>query len=97
MDFEQKGVNENVDYRDCIIVYKSGQAIILKANRLAIENEKKFVYVYDNENVMAIVALDEIKTVLFADTCGSEMTQIILDAINGVKDMTLECDVRACL
>ena len=78
-----------MEYRDCIIVYKSGQAIILKANRLAIENEKKFVYVYDNENVMAIVALDEIKTVLFADAGGPEMAQAMVDAINGVEQMTL--------
>ena len=79
-----------MEYRDCIIVYKSGQAIILKANRLAIENEKKFAYVYDNENVMAIVALDEIKTVLFADMGDAEAAKAMVDAINGVKQMTLE-------
>ena len=78
-----------MEYRDCIIVYKDGQAIILKANKLAIENEKKFAYVYDNENVMAIVALDEIKTVLFADIGAAEIAQAMVDAINGVKQMTL--------
>ena len=85
-----------MEYRDCIIVYKDGQAIILKANRLAIENEKKFAYVYDNESVMAIVALDEIKTVLFADTGGPEMAQAMVDAINGVKHVTFD-DIGVCL
>ena len=79
-----------MEYRDCIIVYKDGQAIILKANRLAIENEKKFAYVYDNESVMAIVALDEIKTVLFADIGDAEVAKAMVDAINGVKQKTLE-------
>ena len=59
-----------IEYQDCIIVYKNGKGIALRATRLTVENADKLITVYDGDDLMAIVPLDEIKTVLFVD-CGS--------------------------
>ena len=66
------GVRERVmkiEHKDCIIVYKKGRGISLRATRLTVENSDKMVTVYNGDDLMAIVPLDEIKTVVFAD-CG---------------------------
>jgi len=62
-----------IEYQDCIIVYKNGKGISLRATRLTVENSDKLITVYNGDDLMAIVPLDEIKTVVFAD-CGSADT-----------------------
>ncbi len=59
-----------IEHQDCIIVYKNGKGISLRATRLTVENADKLITVYNGDDLMAIVPLDEIKTVVFAD-CGS--------------------------
>ena len=60
----------DIEYQDCIIVYKHGKGIALRATRLTVENTDKMITVYDGDNLVALVPLDEIKTVVYAD-CGS--------------------------
>lgn len=58
-----------IEHKDCIIVYKKGRGISLRATRLTVENSDKMITVYNGDDLMAIVPIDEIKTVIFAD-CG---------------------------
>lgn len=58
-----------IEHKDCIIVYKKGRSISLRATRLTVENSDKMITVYNGDDLMAIVPIDEIKTVIFAD-CG---------------------------
>ena len=70
-----------MDYKDCIIIYKNGSAVTLRANKLTACSEKNVVYVYDNDSIIAIINMEYVKTVLF-DVCGD--AQAMVDAINGV-------------
>lgn len=51
-------------------MYKNGKGISLRATRLTVENADKLITVYNGDDLMAIVPLNEIKTVIFAN-CGS--------------------------
>ncbi len=61
-----------MDYKDCVIIYKSGIGITLRATRLTVVNEDKVFIVYDGSEVMAIVPFSEIKTMLFCDVADAE-------------------------
>lgn len=61
-----------MEYKDCVIIYKSGKGLSLRASRLTVVNEDKVFIVYDGSDVMAIVPFSEIKTVLFCDAADAE-------------------------
>ena len=60
------------EYKDCVIVYKTGKGLCLRATKLTVHNADKFAVVWDNDNVMAIVPFAEIKTILFCDITDAE-------------------------
>ncbi len=53
------------EYKDCLIIYKTGKGIVLRATKLTVQNADKFAVVYDGENIMAMVPFAEIKTIIF--------------------------------
>ena len=59
-------------YKDCVIIYKTGKGLKLRATKMTVVNEDKVFIVFDGSNVMAIVPFDEIKTVLFCDMADAE-------------------------
>ena len=61
-----------MEYKDCVIIYKTGNGISLRATRLTVENKDKMIVVYNGNDIMAIVPFDEIKTVLFCDMADAE-------------------------
>lgn len=72
------------EYRDCVIVYKHGKGIALRATRLTVENSDGLITVYDGDDLMAIVSLSEIKTVVFADCGGCDSIQAMIEAISNI-------------
>ena len=79
------GARERVmemEYQDCIIVYKNGKGISLRATRLTVENADKMITVYNGDDLMAIVPLDEIKTVVFADCGGADAIGQLIETIS---------------
>lgn len=68
-------------HKDCIIVYRNGKSIRLRATSVPVGDA--IATVYENGSVMAVVPLDLIKTILFCDIADA---QTIVDAINGVDD-----------
>ena len=71
-----------IEYKDCIIVYKNGEGISLRATRLTVENADKLITVYNGDDLMAIVPLDEIKTVVFADCGSADAIGTLIEAIS---------------
>jgi len=61
-----------MNYKDCIIIYKTGNGFKLRATKLTVVNEDKVFIVFDGSDVMAIIPFDEIKTVLFCDMADAE-------------------------
>ena len=61
-----------MNYKDCVIIYKTGKGVVLRATKLTVVNEDKVFIVYDGSDVMAIVPFDEIKTVLFCNIADVE-------------------------
>ena len=61
-----------MEYKDCVIVYKTGKGVVLRATKLTVVNEDKVFIVFDGSDVMAIVPFDEIRTVLFCDVADAE-------------------------
>lgn len=61
-----------MNYKDCVIIYKTGKGVVLRATRLTVVNEDKVFIVYDGSDVMAIIPFDEIKTVLFCDMADAD-------------------------
>lgn len=70
--------------RDCIIVYKHGKGIALRATRLTVENTEGLITVYDGDDLMAIVPLAEIKTVVFANCGDCQSIQAMIEAISNI-------------
>lgn len=69
--------------KDCVIVYKNGKGIALRATRMTVEDaDGMMVTVYDDNGLMAIVPLAEIKTVIFADCGTAEMINSMIEAIS---------------
>ena len=71
-----------MEHGDCIIVYKNGKGISLRATRLAVENTNKMITVYNDDDLMAIAPLDEVKTVIFADCGNAENVKAMIEAIS---------------
>ena len=71
-----------MEHGDCIIVYKNGKGISLRATRLAVENTDKMITVYNGEDLMAIAPLDEVKTAIFADCGDVENIKAMIEAIS---------------
>ena len=61
-----------MNYKDCVIIYKTGKGLKLRATKLTVVNEDKVFIVFDGSDVMAIIPFDEIKTVLFCDMADAE-------------------------
>lgn len=72
------------DHKDCIIVYKHGKGIALRATRLTVENAEGLITVYNGDDLMAIVPLAEIKTVVFADFGDVDSIQAMIEAISNI-------------
>ena len=70
-----------MEHRDCIIVYKNGKGISLRATRLTAENADKMITVYNGDDLMAIVPLDEVKTVIFADCGDADGIKALMEAM----------------
>lgn len=70
-----------MEHRDCIIVYKNGKGISLRATRLTVENAGKMITVYNGDDLMAIVPLDEVKTVIFADCGDADGIKALMEAM----------------
>lgn len=68
-------------YKDCIIVYKSGKGIVLRATKMTVINKDNVILVYDGDVIMAVVPLSEIKTVMF---CEASNAAKLCEAISGV-------------
>lgn len=67
-----------MNYKDCVIIYKTGKGLKLRATRLTVVNEDKVFIVFDGSDVMAIVPFDEIRTVLFCDvTDADELIEVL--------------------
>lgn len=71
-----------IEHKDCIIVYKHGKGIALRATRLTVENAEGLITVYNGDDIMAIVPLSEIKTVVFADCGDARNVQSMIEAIS---------------
>lgn len=79
------GARERVmemEYKDCIIVYKNGKGISLRATRMTVENADKMITVYNGDDLMAVVPLDKIKTVVFADCGDAAAISELMEAIS---------------
>ncbi len=61
-----------MNYKDCVIIYKTGKGVVLRAAKLTVVNEDKVFIVYNGYDVMAIVPFDEIKTGLFCNMADAE-------------------------
>lgn len=61
-----------MEYKDCVIIYKTGMGLKLLATKLTVVNEDKVFIVYDGSDVMAIIPFSEIKTVLFCNAADAE-------------------------
>lgn len=71
-----------MEYKDCVIIYKTGKGVVLRATKLTVVNEDKVFIVYDGSDVMAIVPFDEIKTVLFCDMADAkELCEVLGGAL----------------
>lgn len=69
-----------MDYKDCIIVYKTGKGIYLRATKLTVLSADKFAIVYNGDDVMAIVPFDEIKTIMFCDMADAQALMDVIGA-----------------
>ena len=69
-------------YKDCVIVYKSGKGVVLRATKLTVQNADKFAVVYDGDSVMAIIPFSEIRTVLFCDVTDADK---LIEVLGGEK------------
>ena len=67
-----------MNYKDCVIVYKTGKGLKLRATKLTVVNEDKVFIVFDGSDVMAIIPFSEIRTVLFCDeTDADELIKVL--------------------
>lgn len=61
-----------MNYKDCVIIYKTGKGLKLRATKLTVVNEDKVFIVFDGSDVMAIIPFSEIRTVLFCDMADAD-------------------------
>lgn len=72
----------DTEYHDCVIVYKNGKGIALRSTRFTVENDDKLIIVYNCDDIMAIIPLDQIKTLVFADCGDPEDISKLIEAIS---------------
>ena len=70
-----------MNYKDCIIVTKNNRGISLRATKLTVQNNDQVIVIYDDEDIMGIFSMSEIKAVIFAYIGDEQMVQNIMDAI----------------
>ncbi|MBQ1778053.1 MAG: hypothetical protein IIZ93_07845 [Acidaminococcaceae bacterium] len=70
-----------MNYKDCIIVTKENRGIALRATKLTVQNNDQVIVIYDDEDIMGIFSMSEIKAVIFADLGDGQMAQSMIDAI----------------
>ena len=70
-----------MNYKDCIIVTKENRGIALRATKLTVQNNDQVIVIYDDEDIMGIFSMSEIKAVIFAQLGDGEMVQSMIDAI----------------
>lgn len=71
-----------MNYKDCVIIYKTGKGLKLRATKLMVVNDDKVFIVYDGSDVMAIVPFSEIRTVLFCDVTDADE---LIEVLGGAK------------
>ena len=69
-----------MNYKDCVIIYKTGKGLKLRATKLTVVNEDKVFIVFDGSDVMAIIPFSEIRTVLFCDVTDEDE---LIEALGG--------------
>ena len=70
-----------MDYKDCIIVTKNNRGISLQATKLTVQNNDQVIVIYDDEDIMGIFPMSEIKAVIFTHLGDEQIVQNIMDAI----------------
>ncbi len=70
-----------MNYKDCIIVTKDDVAMTFRSTRVTVENHGQFICVYDNDDIMCIYAMSEIKAVIIVDCGDVQIVQNMIDAI----------------
>lgn len=70
-----------MNYKDCIIVTKENRGIALRATKLTVQNNDQVIVIYDDEDIMGIFSISEIKAVIFAYLGNEQMVQSMMDAI----------------
>ena len=73
-------------YKDCVIVYKSGKGIVLRATKMTVFNKDNVILVYDGDVIIAVVPFSEIKTVLFCEASNAAaLCEAISEVCNNAK------------
>ena len=80
-----------MEYKDCIIVTKDNQAIGLRATRAIVENNNSTLFVYDNDDIIAVFSLSEVKAAIIDYIGDAEAVQDIMDAITNAKIICTGC------
>lgn len=70
-----------MNYKDCIIVTKDNKGLSLRATKLTVQNNDQVIIIYDDEDIMGIFSMSEIKAVIFAYIGDEQMVQNMMDAI----------------
>ena len=70
-----------MNYKDSIIVTKNNRGISLRATKLTVQNNDQVIVIYDDEDIMGIFSMSEIKAVIFAYIGDEQMVQNMMDAI----------------
>ena len=70
-----------MNYKDCIIVTKENRGIALRATKLTVQNNDQVIVIYDDDDIMGIFSMSEIKAVIFAYLGDGQMVQSMIDAI----------------
>lgn len=70
-----------MNYKDCIIVTKENRGISLRATKLTVQNNDQVIVIYDDDDIMGIFSMSEIKAVIFAYIGDEQMVHSMMDAI----------------
>lgn len=80
-----------MEYKDCIIVTNNNQAIVLRATRAIVDNNNSTLFVYDNDDIIAVFSMSEVKAVIIAYLGDAEAVRNIIDAITNRKYDCIGC------
>ena len=72
-------------HRDCIIVFKNNGAIALRSTNLTVQNDAdgKCIVVWDDDVIMCVADMAEVRTVIFADV--SDTKELIAELTKAVN------------